>query len=85
MEASDAGDPEAFKETDLFQKCVDMGVIPRTEADLIQREENLSDASVASDDNGLIEADVKRLTLEGTSPEGILDYLETSSQPIAGR
>ncbi len=26
---------------------------------------------------------VKRMTLEGTSPEGILDYLETSSRPIA--
>ena len=28
---------------------------------------------------------VKRLTLEGASPEGILDYLETSSRPIARR
>jgi len=25
---------------------------------------------------------VKRLTLEGTSPQGVLDYLESSSQPI---
>jgi len=30
MEASDSGDPARFKETELFRKCRDMGIIPRT-------------------------------------------------------
>ena len=33
-EASDAPDPSAFRETDLYRRCVEMGVIPRSEADL---------------------------------------------------
>jgi len=33
-EATDAPDPAAFRETDLYRRCVEMGVIPRSEADL---------------------------------------------------
>ena len=35
IEASDAGDPATFRESDLFKQCLEKGIIPRTEADLI--------------------------------------------------
>lgn len=34
IEASDATDPADFRHTDLFRRCVEMGVIPRSEEDL---------------------------------------------------
>jgi len=34
IEASDATDPADFRQTDLFRRCVEMGVIPRSEEDL---------------------------------------------------
>jgi len=34
MEASDSPDPTAFRQSDLFRKCQDMGIIPRSEQDL---------------------------------------------------
>ncbi len=37
LEASDSPDPAHFKETELFQKCREMGIIPRDEADLQYR------------------------------------------------
>ena len=36
-EASDTPDPASFKETELFKKCQDMGIIPSSEADLEQQ------------------------------------------------
>lgn len=33
-EAAEATDPAAFRHTDLFRRCVEMGVIPRSEEDL---------------------------------------------------
>lgn len=38
MAASDAPDPAQFRETELFRRCQDMGIIPRTEAELAERE-----------------------------------------------
>lgn len=35
IEASDAGDPASFQQSDLFKQCLKMGIIPRDEADLI--------------------------------------------------
>ena len=35
IEAIDSGDPANFRESDLFKQCVDQGIIPRTEADLV--------------------------------------------------
>jgi heavy metal translocating P-type ATPase len=35
MEATDSGDPAEFRESDLFKQCLEAGIIPRTEADLI--------------------------------------------------
>ncbi len=37
MEASDSPDPAHFKETDLFKKCREMGIIPESESDLKER------------------------------------------------
>ena len=37
LEASHEPDPTSFRETDLFRKCQEMGIIPRSEADLEQR------------------------------------------------
>jgi heavy metal translocating P-type ATPase len=36
-ESADAGDPESFRETELFRKCQQIGIIPRSEADLKER------------------------------------------------
>jgi len=37
LEATDSGDPARFKETELFKKCLEMGIIPGSEAELRQR------------------------------------------------
>ena len=35
IEASDSGNPDGFRESELFKQCQEMGIIPRTEADLV--------------------------------------------------
>jgi cation transport ATPase len=37
MEASDVVDPESFRETELFKKCQEIGIIPRSEAELEEK------------------------------------------------
>jgi heavy metal translocating P-type ATPase len=37
MDAADSPDPVQFKETDLFKKCLEMGIIPESESDLKER------------------------------------------------
>ena len=37
MEAADSPDPMQFKETELFRKCREMGIIPESESDLKER------------------------------------------------
>jgi len=37
MEAADSPDPVHFKETELFRKCLEMGIIPESESDLKER------------------------------------------------
>ena len=34
MEASDSPDPDSFKDTVLFKKCLELGIIPATEDDI---------------------------------------------------
>ncbi|MFW5854894.1 MAG: heavy metal translocating P-type ATPase [Thermodesulfobacteriota bacterium] len=41
LEASDSPDPAHFKETELFRKCREMGVIPRDETDLQHRSQGV--------------------------------------------
>jgi cation transport ATPase len=36
IESSDAGNPESFRETELFKKCQEIGIIPRSEAELAE-------------------------------------------------
>jgi heavy metal translocating P-type ATPase len=36
IESSDAGDPESFRETELFRKCQELGIVPSSEEDLKQ-------------------------------------------------
>lgn len=47
--------------------------------DLVERDSRYRPAAA---DWAEVILNVKRMTLEGTSPEGILDYLESSSRPI---
>jgi len=35
IEATDSGDPAKFRESDLFKQCLEKGIIPRSEADLV--------------------------------------------------
>lgn len=37
MEASDSPDPAHFRETEIYRRCVDAGIIPQSEADLEKR------------------------------------------------
>ena len=39
MESTDAADPETFRETELFKKCREMGIIPGSEEELQSRQE----------------------------------------------
>jgi heavy metal translocating P-type ATPase len=41
-EASDSGDPEQFQQTELFQKCRDIGIIPGSVEDLLQQKPDAS-------------------------------------------
>ena len=40
IEATDSGDPAKFRESDLFKQCVEKGIIPRSEADLVSTHVN---------------------------------------------
>jgi cation transport ATPase len=37
FEATDSGNPATFKETELFRKCQEKGIIPKSEADLVSK------------------------------------------------
>jgi heavy metal translocating P-type ATPase len=37
LESSDAADPESFRDTEIFKKCQEIGIIPRSEAELVER------------------------------------------------
>ena len=40
LEAAPAADPSSFRETELFKKCLEMGIIPASETDLARRRES---------------------------------------------
>jgi heavy metal translocating P-type ATPase len=40
LEAAPAADPSSFRETELFKKCLEMGIVPASEADLARRRES---------------------------------------------
>ena len=35
IEATDSGDPAKFRDSNLFKQCLEKGIIPRSEADLV--------------------------------------------------
>jgi len=37
MESSDTADPDSFRETELFKKCQEIGIIPKSETELAER------------------------------------------------
>jgi len=37
MEATDSPDPDSFRETELFMRCQEIGIIPSSEDDLVER------------------------------------------------
>jgi len=45
-EKTGSGDPGSFKDSELFRKCLDLGIIPRSEAELAQKEERQPAAEV---------------------------------------
>jgi len=54
VEASDGADPASFKETELFKKCQEMGIIPRSEAEL-ERQAQIEESAISypSDHKGM--------------------------------
>ena len=40
IEATDCGDPAKFRDSDLFKQCLEKGIIPRSEADLVAAQVN---------------------------------------------
>ena len=68
LEATDAGDPQMFKETDLFKQCREQGIIPESEADLASR-------TMTSETDFSTPADADKFQSEDTaagSPENVL-------------
>jgi len=64
VEATDAGDPETFRDTDLFKKCVKIGIIPRSAEDLRKQERDADSLPTEIDSGtGRIEAGEKTLNL----------------------
>jgi heavy metal translocating P-type ATPase len=67
MEASDSPDPESFHQTELFRKCQEIGIIPRTEAELeekVRRQEQ--PPSIASFARPAKKPELPESTAEGT-------------------
>jgi len=48
LEASDSRNPETFKHTELFKQCLEKGIIPKTEAELAQKQPG-TEAGAAAD------------------------------------
>jgi heavy metal translocating P-type ATPase len=63
MESSDAGDPESFRETELFKKCQQIGIIPRSEAELAERAQELPGTPAAVPETEYQTYDKDTLTL----------------------
>ena len=60
IESSDAGNPESFRETELFKKCQELGIIPSSEEDLKQLagEQQVSGVAIKAADEVSPETDV---------------------------
>jgi heavy metal translocating P-type ATPase len=69
FEAADSSDPATFKETELFQKCQENGIIPRSEAELVSKKFAADYSSLES--TGQTESEVLAF-----SPPGDKDVLK---------
>jgi len=56
MEATDSPDPAAFKETELYNRCLAAGIIPGTENDLARLTDTAAKVKSAEDDTGFRKA-----------------------------
>jgi len=66
IESSDAGDPESFRETELFKKCQEIGIIPRSEAELAERAQE-SPTTIFSKPGLVLEPDYQESTADESS------------------
>jgi heavy metal translocating P-type ATPase len=64
LESPDAENPVSFKETELFKKCQDMGIIPRVEGDLDLRAKTSASSQPNMDDSENAGGEVLSLTLK---------------------
>ncbi|UCD79213.1 MAG: cation-translocating P-type ATPase [Desulfobacterales bacterium] len=62
IEATDAGDPAKFRETDLFRQCREKGIIPRSEDDLVSTPVNGRSNDSASAGVGKLEPAAQQST-----------------------
>jgi P-type Cu+ transporter len=54
IEAANPGDPAKFRESDLFRQCLEKGIIPRSESDLVSTSvDGESEKSLSGQDNQL--------------------------------
>jgi heavy metal translocating P-type ATPase len=52
IEASDSRDPATFRESDLFRQCLEKGILPRSEADLLSKSESRKPSETTSRKTG---------------------------------
>lgn len=52
LESTGSADPAAFRETELFQKCLEIGIIPRSENDLIRRQKPIAPGDTDPENTG---------------------------------
>lgn len=62
LEASDAPDPGMFRDTELFKKCQEMGIIPRSETELEDLSREKSVPPARNDDDSVFTGDNKELS-----------------------
>jgi heavy metal translocating P-type ATPase len=68
LESSGAKDPDKFRQTDLFKKCQEIGIIPKTESDLTRfaRSRPSSRPAVNKSESKTIEAELETHNLSET-------------------
>jgi heavy metal translocating P-type ATPase len=68
FEAADSSDPDSFRETELFRKCQENGIIPKSEADLVSKT-TIADQTASS---GTIQLDLENADSGSTGNRDVL-------------
>ncbi len=68
FEATDSRDPESFKKTELFKKCQENGIIPKSEADLVSK----STIANKTTPDGAIQLEVENTDFGSTGNRDVL-------------